>query len=236
METTPGTIVSFYETEPGVMGISEAGPANSARMLGSQAVSALTPVELYRKLAGGAEPPAALVDAETRAAAGGISLPPGVVSAPSDVPPSANSSDGVAVTSRALTGADGEWFRDNGCFTGGESHGCFPNWSNGGFADYNTRTSFFTLAPYAGDVFVRFRYEGSTRFTDPVFEGEWLSWWFHSAKSEECCGIGCWCGYIRDWYVRNHRWDIIEAAGKSFHWSTAARWNCSYTNCNGWPI
>ncbi len=237
VEATPGHVVSFYESEPGVIGVSESGPAGEARVL--TAVDSDSVVALYRRLAGGAEAPATLLAAEERenGACDGVheTQDPGQlgISDRLERPALATTPTGESIgsTQSALTSSDGQWFAANGCWVRGDAHYCFPDWWNGGWADYTTKTSFFQLAPFAGGtVWVQFQYEGSTRFIEPTFQGEWRSWWWHSSAHWDCCFI-CACG-TKKYDNRHHRWDLVEASGKGFHWSTEARWSCSWLDCD----
>jgi hypothetical protein len=244
VETTPGHVVSFYETEPGVIGVAENGPRGEARVLTEADVAAPSIVELYQKLSGGAAAPQALYDAEERekAAAEGehaAGAAAGLKSTDAEAGPVADGAspadgasrvDGVASTSSALTYNDGPWFAANGCYHGGDARGCLPTWTNGGYLDAYTKSSFFEMAPFQGTVYVQFQYEGSTRFVDPVFEGGWSSWGWHSSSHWTCCFI-CACG-TQDYDIRHHRWDVLEGAGKGYHWSWEARWTCSGSDCD----
>ena len=135
----------------------------------------------------------------------------------------------------ALTAADGQYWRDWGCFVHGAGYadvaGCYPNWANGGYGQANTRTSFFVVAPFAGDaVSVRTQYQGKTQFQDPAFVGEWDGWWYHSSiNTSRVTGP--------EYNIKTHRWDILQATGDQFHWSVAFKWNCSGTwACDQWPV
>jgi hypothetical protein len=240
IEPMPGHIVSFYESEPGVIGISERGPSDGPRILKPGDLAA--PISaLYRQLASGDEPPAALVAAERREqgrlastdatgpACDTLTSPPTEVTAARD--------ETVATTQQALTAADGAWWAANACFKSGDFRGCFPNWGGGGFASASAKTSFFQVAPFSGNaVSVRFQYEGSTSFTDPAFPGQWLGWWWHSDSFADCwCSPICACGSF-DYNRRSHRWDIINASGDGFHWTHAFKWTCDgVLSCNNSP-
>jgi hypothetical protein len=230
VEARPGHFVSFYEPSPGHIAVSERAPANTERVLSAEDLNSLSIVDLYRRLAK-TEPPDALVQAHERQLEGAFSEPADDVVSDTAALSSASSDSaathgaGVGVITQALTEADGPWFAANGCFKTGDFRGCLPNWWNGGFAQANTKTSFFTVAPFSGNlVFVRVQYQGVTQFTDPVFPGQWLSWWYHSASQSG------------QYLIRLHRWDILEAAGDGFHWSYSFKWNCNSINsCNTWP-
>jgi hypothetical protein len=240
VEAKPGHVVSFYETEPGVIGVAENGPRGEARVLSDADLAAPSMVELYQKLSGGAAAPASLFAAEERekaAAEGEHTQAQGgaIASTDANVRPAgddadARRSDDIASQSSALTYGDGPWYAANGCYHGGDARGCLPNWSNGGYVDYYTKTSFFQMAPYRGTVYVQFQYEGSTRFIDPVFEGGWSSWWWHSSSHWTCCFF-CACG-TTDYDIKHHRWDVLEAGGKGYHWSWETRWSCSGSDCD----
>jgi len=233
VETRPGHVVSFYESEPGVIGVVEAGPSGEQRVLSPSDLEQ-APVPLYERLSGGAKAPKALVQADARARLGvdqhDAELKPGLVSRSDEV---AHETADVASTAQALTAGDGQWFRDNVCFKTGDFRECHPNRSNGAWFEYNTRTSFMILAPYYAPTFinVNLKYQGVQRFLYPVYQGETLSFAWYS-------GING-CGFFscnQNNVVANHRWDLLNAAGKSYHWTIAAKWGCSNpTACQAWP-
>jgi hypothetical protein len=239
VEPEAGRIVSFYEPSPGDIMISERGPMDGRRLLPSTESDGQSVVDLYRRLAG-TEPPAALIAAQGRAqvttATGdsGSSAAEEVTASASATREPAAENGGTARVTSALTADDGAYFRDHGCFVFGagygDSTGCFPNWSGGGYAQGTTKTSFFTVAPFSGDgVSVRMQYSGSTKFQDPVFVGDWLSWSYHSSTHNTVNGP--------QYDIRTHRWDILQASVDGFHWSYAFKWNCSGTYaCNEWPV
>jgi hypothetical protein len=232
VEVEPGTFVSFYEPSPGQVLISERGPLNGNRVVSAAQSEGMSVLDLYRQLAK-AEPPAALVAAHEREVAGAANDTAGPELAPGQAvytPPS----DTTTATG-ALTAADGQFWRDWGCFVYGAGYadvaGCYPNWANGGYGQANTRTSFFVVAPFAGDaVSVRMQYQGSTKFQDPAFVGEWDGWWYHSSiNTSRVTGP--------EYNIKTHRWDILQATGDQFHWSVAFKWNCSGTwACDQWPV
>lgn len=231
-----GRAVIFFEPSPGIVGISESGPAEGERILTQELVDGSSFVALYERLAK-TNAPEALVQAQARHDAAHEELSG---ASAEDVGGSADgeasTDEGTAFASAALTAADGPWFVENACFTGGDFRGCHPSWSNGGYAQANTKTSFFEVAPFAGNFLqVRFQYEGSTKFTDAVYPGEWRGWWYHSSKESWPCGFLIACGY-EDYNRRLHRWDILQATGDSFHWTYSFKWTCGSTlSCNTWP-
>jgi hypothetical protein len=240
VEPKQGHLVSFYESAPGIINVSESGPVGSDRVLTGRKETSF--VDLYGALAGGSEAPAALVEAEARRLAARTSPAtqddhaPGAVVAPSPAVPPAHASGSVGgaqestgTTSEALTANDAAYFVQN-CYRGGDYHACFPNWWNGGWADFHTKTSFFQTAAITGTVFVQGTYEGQVWFIDPVLKGQWGSWWAHS-DSSTTCGWGLACG-TWDYNIRHHRWDILWATNQEFDWSTEARWNCDYLDCD----
>jgi hypothetical protein len=247
VEPEPGHVVSFYEPQPGLIGVSETGPTSVApRFVTSPDVGSASVVDLFRRVSSGAEPPPALVLAEARAASArdqNASNTSSVLTAPiasaSDRPATSVDapSAGIGSTASALTAGDGPWWSANVCFKGGDFRGCFPNWGGGGFAQASTKTSFFQVAPFSGNnLSVRFQYEGSTRFTDAVFPGQWGSWWWHSDSFASCwCSPICACGMF-DYNTRLHRWDILNASGDGFHWTHAFKWSCGSTlSCDQSP-
>lgn len=239
IEVAPDHVVSFYEPEPGHLAVAERGPVGDQRYLEAPEFRDVTAVELYRLLAG-EEAPEALhrADAHRAVSEGGASGVVGggaLASSPADLRAPAAAGD-VGSTTQALTGADGPFWQANVCFKSGDFRGCFPNWGGGGFAYATTKTSFFSVAPYAGDLIqVRMQYRDSTKFTDAVFPGQWFSWWYHSDTVDWPCGFLVACGHD-EYNSRKHRWDILQASGDSFHWTHAFKWNCSNTiSCDQWP-
>jgi hypothetical protein len=242
VEVKPGHFISFYEPEPGMIGISEQGPAGEAPLLGGNDLRDNTAVQLYQRFAADAPVPEALLRAQERDVAARVSEVPadndsalGKDFAVSEMQAPTTDAAGIARQQQSLTGADGPWWAANVCYDTGDFRGCYPNWANGGYAYASAKTSFFQVAPYSGDlVSVRFQYEGSTRFTDPVFNGGWGSWWWHSDSFWDCCGI-CACG-TRDYNRRSHRWDILNASGDAFHWTFSFKWSCGNTlSCDQSP-
>jgi hypothetical protein len=229
VELSPGRLVSFYETDPGIIGISETGPAGSESVLRTNEMHWSSPVDLYEQLAQ-AEAPPALVAAYQRqlraefaegdsthsaGAFGSSVIDDGVEPFAAEQP----TSDRIRSTQQALTASDGPWYAENGCYHSGNVWQCMPNWGGGGYAQYNSKTSFVNVAPYSGDVVsVRFRIDGSTKFLDPVFPGQWRSWWWHSSRTY---GPRGW-----DYKIQQHRWDILNASGDGFHWSFSFKWGC----------
>ena len=247
VEPVPGRIVSFYEPSPGMIGISELGPQGGERLL-SPDDAKVSPLELYRRLTH-AEPPTKLVDAYERALQGQFTESPSGLEGGATLTGSPdpqlrldridvahNAQEGVGTVQQGLTAADGPWWAANACFSQGNFRGCNPNWGGGGFAQANTTTSFFQVAPFSGDFLqVRFRYESDTRFTDAVFPGQWLGWWWHSSLESWPCGFLIACGY-QDYNIRHHRWDILQASGDGFHWTYSFKWTCGNTaSCDSWP-
>lgn len=134
-------------------------------------------------------------------------------------------------TRLALTSAQAAYFRDNLCFVIGEDFsGCYPGYELGNsYAAYDAKTSFFTVAPYRGNVSVTFQYQGNSRFTDAVFQGEVQSYWWQSATYAPLFGYSPW-----DYLRRRHHWRIIHANRDGFHWAFNFRWTCKNAECTGW--
>jgi hypothetical protein len=251
VEPTAGHVVTFYESEPGVIGVGERAPIGSESILRAEDVNGHSVTDLYRTLAGGAEPPSTLVAAEARnvpqrlpelPANNDALLGANVASSAAQALATASasrgpvvSSEGIGSSTEALTAADGPWWASNVCYKTGDARGCMPNWANGGWAQASAKTSFFQVAGFSGSVLsVRFQYEGTTKFTDPVFPGDWKSWWWHSDSFWNCCFI-CACG-TQDYNRRLHRWDILNASGDGFHWTYSFKWSCGDTiSCDATP-
>jgi len=246
VEPVPGHVVSFYEPSPGMIGISELGPREGKRLLRPEDAR-VSPLDLYRRLTQ-LDPPTGLIEAYERTLQGQFSEMAGELEGGAqrsgaleseerlgrdDLAPS---QQGPGTLQQHLTSADGPWWAANACFTQGNLRGCHPNWGGGGYAYANTKTSFFEVAPYSGDFLqVRFRYESSTKFTDAVFPGQWLGWWWHSSLESWPCGFLVACGY-QDYNIKHHRWDILQASNDGFHWTYSFKWSCGNTlSCDSWP-
>jgi len=240
VELRSGHVVSFYEPESGHLAISERGPENESRYLDSPEFRDLSAVDLYRRLSGDEAPEALhLADSRRASTEGVLSGAAGSDALVSDREGSASvatRNGDVGTAAQALTAADGPWFTANICYTSGDFRGCNPNWANGGYAQANTKTSFFTVAPFSGNfVQVRMQYEDSTKFTDVAYPGQLLNWWYHSDTVDWPCGFLIACGHD-EYNNRKHRWDIINASGDGFHWTYSFKWNCGTTlSCNAWP-
>jgi hypothetical protein len=232
VEVRPGQFVSFYESEPGVIGVSESGPMGAESVVEPSDLEQPL-VSLYERLSGGRKAPLALVQAEARARVehAVADLEPGLMSTSEPIDRAAGSEQ-IARTAQALTEGDGPWFRDNGCFETGDARACFPNSAGNSWADYNTRTSFLTIAPYraSGPISISLKYQGTQRYVDAVFEGQWNNYQWFSGLG----GCGFWA-CVRNLVIANHRWDILNADGKAYHWSFAAKWNCDAISCKEWP-
>lgn len=239
VEVRPGQFVTFYETEPGVIGVAESGPVGAEPVLHANDLEQSV-VPLYETLSGGAKAPAALIEAEERAhepAAAGDQqdeeLEPGLASTSKQTLRAAGS-ENVGNVAQALTEGDGQWWRDNACFRNGDFNACIPNWTGGdAFGQADTRTSFLSVAPYRAPspVRINLKYNNVLRFVDAAFQGEWRNYQWFSGRSgctvPECVGA--------QFVVARHRWDITESAGKGFHMTFAAKWNCTPQTCTTWP-
>ena len=231
VELSPDHSVRFFEAEPGVIGVSERMLEGDTPVLDEEAMGSMSMVEVYERLAS-LPAPRALLDAQTRvdaATSQAIEVLEESDFVNGDSELAANEEFGMA--SAALTGAQYQYFRDNLCFTYGYSRGCYTNSAGGRWAQNEAKTSFFTVAPYDGHVSVRFFYEGSQRFIEPVYQGEVRSYWWHSGTYRKGGGNF----NPRDYLTRTHRWEIIHASGDHLHWTYAFRKNCDYRACDAFP-
>ena len=227
IEPEPGRVVSFYEMEPGSIGISERGLAGSTPLISAK-LRALPAVDLYRRLAA-KEAPEALLRAQERAL-----LTHDLRSANEEAGPiGASTSFTKPIAAQAapgtlqqpLTEADGPWFAEHICYQAWhpkDSRACLPNWGGGGWAQAKTTVSDFIVAPYTGDwLNVRMQYSSITKFTDVVYPCQFYGAWYHSASSGG------------EYLLRTHRWDVLQAAGDGFHLAYAFNWTCQgIYNCN----
>jgi hypothetical protein len=238
VEAKSGHIVSFYEPEPGSISVSERGPADVTGPLNDSRLRDLSAVDLYAALSAGALPTALLEAQERAEVAAALSYDPNVkaeVARESVLTSSvaarelAVKADGVGQSRQALTAEDGQFFRDNYCWRSGNSNHCLPDWYNGGWFARTAQTSFLRVAPFQGNVSIRMTYQGSAKFTDPVFQGENLGWRYFSSTYGSVLGP--------QYNQRHHRWDILNATGDGFHWTVAFMWQCGAIQpCQEWPI
>ena len=134
-----------------------------------------------------------------------------------------------------LTANDGQYFSSHDCYWGGEFHMCLPNWYNGGWAEWQAKSSFLEIAPFSGGtVYVQMQKGGSYAygFLDPAFQGGVYSFYAYSSWINYGCSWGVACGGNYDYETQDHRWDLVNASGKGFHWTFEARTNCTYIACN----
>lgn len=222
VELEPGHTVAFYEPAPGAILISERGPDGFEPRLEQGELDGLSITELYLHLTGEREAPAALVQAEQRSrnAPASDEGPRRMIE-----PQSSPMAGELGTSALGLTSADGPWFAANLCFNSGDFRGCYPNWRDGGYALATARTSFFRLAPYAGNmVQLRFQMDGTTYFIEAIFPGQSTHWWAHSDA--------LWGEY----WPRNHRWDLLNASGDGFHWAFSFKSSCnSISSCDRVP-
>jgi len=234
VEVAPGHAVTFYEPEPGAIGIEEMRPEGSPSLLVERAeLAGMTPAQLYAELSGSDAIPSALIAASEAIEAEAPDLVAG--GQHGDL---LEGSEGVGASHAALTASDGPFFQSNHCFSQGDFKLCLPNWANGGYLDVNTKTSFLVLAPYGGAVVnPRMKYNGSIRFLGTVYSGQVANYWWRSGVRRECAGSWPWPTYcIEEHVIANHRIDILNASGDGFHWSAAAKWSCgSVASCDAWP-
>jgi hypothetical protein len=245
IEPMPGHVINFYEPEPGVIGVMERAPSEAERLLVGVDLRSTSVVEVYRGLAGeGAAVPKALVAAQLRAEenAGGEQASPGERDAPitltadgeqpaslDDHAPLATLSADVDEDAEPLTQADAAYWQNNVCYHNGNANYCKPNWWNGGYAEYNTKTSALQIAPFSGQVTVRLRVNGITRISDEALPGGWYGWNWNNGGYYDCPPLIA-CGTY-ELYVNTHRWDILNASGNGFHWTARFNWTCHGVSC-----
>jgi hypothetical protein len=226
VEPQTGHVVSFYESTPGVIGVSESGPVGDKSLLADLHESSM--LDLYRKVAG-AEPPAALLDAALRAkptaydptalhlAAGPVS---GSTSQPWQPAPPGKA--------KAMF-ESGQQYAANGCYSMGDVHACLPTWWNGGWAESNTKSSFINVASLTGTIYVQGKYQGQVVNVDPVFANQWLYWYRSSGTycvETQGGNVDGWECIEADYYITDQRWDILYATNQEFDWSYEFRWSC----------
>ena len=236
IELAPGHTVRFYEVEPGMIGVSETSPKGEQPVLNDEEVMGMAVTDLYEHLALERAPSSlvaaqeredALAQVEEELLVEDLTLEE-LGELEQQVPTE------VGSVQSALTSSQGPYFQNNLCFTRGDFRGCYPNSGGNVFAQANAKTSFFTVAPYRGNVSVRFRYEGVTQFTDAVFSGQVRSFWWHSSSYRQ--HPSWWIGFNpRRYHRRTHRWEVRNASGDGFHWTHAFKWDCIHADCHGFP-
>jgi hypothetical protein len=118
------------------------------------------------------------------------------------------------------------------CFTGGDFRTCQPLWANGGSWNKNSKTSFFQISPTAS-LYVQLALSSGGGFFIPVSADTVTHLWATSpAYVYKTCTLGIFCNSYTDYAVVNHNWELVNASGVTFNWSTEFRWSCTYTACN----
>ncbi|NOJ83414.1 hypothetical protein [Myxococcus xanthus] len=231
VEMAPEHHVEFYDSGGGGLLIMERGPAENGHILRDEDVAGHSAVELYRRLTGGSTPPEALVRAESLSEAHDGSH---IMPARDEMVANPESSEGFAPdVTQSWTGADGQQWRDAACFKAGEFFGCFPNSTGHGWAHASAKTSFFRLGPYRGSVRLQASYNGGAWGSWVFFAGESVQYWQRSASYWACPWYEA-CG-VQEYYIRQHRWDVLDADGDGYHFSHAFRSNCSWISCDNAP-
>jgi hypothetical protein len=228
--------VSFFQSPDGSRTVSDSGPMGSKSVLETAAYRGLAPAELFRAVAPNRELPPALRRAAPLAAATADSSAQAEQPARQAAANVAHSGgvqqldqvagQGIAAKQSALTGSDADaiWFVNNRCPASGEAY-CYPQWGGGAWASYgNFKNSHFNIAPYAGNfVIVKQTTDGSVRGNFTVVPGEdrqFASWGPTISVSDSCSSWWPWsaCGYHPDTKKVWHQWEVLNAAGDSFHW------------------
>ncbi|NNB87604.1 hypothetical protein [Corallococcus exiguus] len=241
VETSPNHYVEFYDLQPGGILLAERGPAGDGRILSESGIADHSAVELYRQLTGGATPPEALVKAER------LVTPPddAHVLARDEADPNLKSSgafaldrgaqrgDGLASVTQSLGSGDGVVFRDQYCFKAGDFFNCLPNITGDTWASANSKSSFTRLAPYRGSMRMQVSYDNAVKGAWATFAGE--EWSFRQLSGTYYpCPVWQACG-TQEYYLRTHRWDVLDAAGDGYHFSYAFRSSCSWIGCDNPP-
>jgi hypothetical protein len=235
VQTKSGHVIKFYDTGNGSYTVGESGPDGDAPVLTPDVMAHPSLVSLYRTLSEGAEPPAALVDLDTRAyaseidqrardiaAAGGQAAPDGARGA----------------VSHEFGPGDGQLFQQEDCFTGGDFHSCQPDWANGGWYRFNAHTSFFRIAAVSGPAPLSISFSDQSTdagFVVPVYQGTFSGLWAHapSFPVTQCTWVFICYTADYDYYTDTQFWQIENAAGSEFDWSTEFKWSCTdVTSCN----
>ena len=229
VEPKAGHVVSFFQTGGGSIVVKEAQPRGEPSLLDGEMMKEPTLASLYRRLSGGSEAPAELVQADAhRVGTLQEALTPGLASSLPEPAPAAR----LGGISTDL--GPGDWFnwQNNYCYKGGDFHSCQSNWWNGGSYNFNAKSSFFQIAPVAGGTFyVQFAYNGTPNFLDPVNQGGYYHWWAFSSWHTDGCPWLVACDPPTHYDIGNHAWTIVSASNKEFDWSTEFRWNCDWVDC-----
>ncbi|MFP2927213.1 hypothetical protein ACLESO_18850 [Pyxidicoccus sp. 3LG] len=239
VEVAPEHFVDFYELQPDGILVSESGPLGNEQVLDGSELAAHSPVNLYRRLTGGATPPESLV----RAAAFRAVSDDSHVPAWDAVAPDLKSSDGVApahgrqhgnglsAVAQPLTATDAAFLMDNFCYGSGDFVKCWLNVAGNGWASANSKSSFAKLEAFGSVAGIWFSYELSVKGSWNLLPGYWQSFYAYSGSYSLCPPLVA-CGKF-EYYIRNHRWDTFNEAGGGYNATLAFRWNCSYGLCGG---
>jgi hypothetical protein len=225
IEPRAGHVVSFFDVGNGAVAIEETRPKDEPSVMAGLETS--SPADVYRVLAG-KEAPAAFAAFEPRLeGAKPAELAPGPAATSEEI-------EGSRAHAEGLIGFPlGPAFT---CFTGGDFHSCQVPWSNGGYWDKNSKTSFFEILPLA-PLYVSFTLSTGGGFFLSLAPNTVTNLWGYSPsyRTTTCSGnifTGTTCVTTQDYDIVNHDWEIVNATGVTFDWSTEFRWNCSYTACN----
>jgi hypothetical protein len=224
VEPAPGHVVKFFDTGDGSVVIEESHPKGEASALAGVDMDSLSNAALFRQLSGGQEAPEALARLDVPGAVAKSELTPGLVSKDETEP---------QTSSRFHTEMD-----PFNCYFRGDFHSCQPGWWNGGWYNWNTKTSFLELQPISGGtLYVQYSYNNGAAggFIEPASDtGGVYEWWARSGTvtTRSCgfLGLGS-CTYQTDFVIGNHAWTLVNAQGTEFNWSTEAFWNCTWTAC-----
>lgn len=231
VELGAGHWVSFLQAEDGSLIVTERMAEGGERAeLAKPEVAGMSALELHRFLAPALVVPAALSEVSARTVEPAEPATEGGGGG-TDAPASGrieSRGNGLATQTEALTAADGQWFRDNQCPAGSNLF-CLPNHGGGFFSEFYRRYSQIIIAPFGGAlVTVRARRNGNHNFSIGVFSNELKLFQNfgipHQEKQDPDCGWPWACATHTIEAKMNLRWDVLDAAGESFHVSSN-HWN-----------
>lgn len=233
IELEPEHVVEFYEPEPGVVWMTQSGADGQTPVELMRDDRTETAIDVYRRLAPGAEVPGALLAAQERAvelaSSATVEPPPSELESVDsfgggtqlspfpELRPTGASQAGLGQVSQALTAqqfVNGSASGGSFCPNGGYAHAytwCLTNWWNGAW--YYSRATDDTWATVYADIGnIKMNVSsgrGGGQWT--VNQGYWRQW--YSGWSS--------CGFLGNWCDFHARYDITEATNNRFHFGGA---------------
>jgi len=195
IQLSEGHSVEFYRVGDAIV-VSEVGKLGTPSVIEAKGLKGAAPAKIFAALA-----PNEPILPELLAESVG-DVPAGEVAAEASSSEAKSFSGDVAQVKQAVTSSD--FLASGVCnytFTQLVFKDCRTNWSNGYFAYATAKNSYFSVASASGAFQVELRQNGGTPFIYPVVNNQWRT------ISSIWGGSG----------VVQHRWDITQASGNTFH-------------------